>query len=271
MDQIYTTISSGAKMPLLGLGVYNMHGRDAERAVKHAIDLGYRLIDTATSYNNEKEVGNAIRASGLARKDLFVTTKVPNTEQGYDKTLKAFDKSERELDIEYIDLYLVHWPIKATRKDTWKALERLYQEKRVRAVGVANYLIPFLEELKTYAQMVPMVNQVEFSPFLFLRDLLAYCKEAGIQLQAYTPLVRGSKMENPLLMELSAKYQKTPAQVILRWNIQHGVSVIPKSANPDRQRENLDIFDFSISPEDMNRIDGLNENYRVVEDPMGML
>ena len=147
----------------------------------------------------------------------------------------------------------------------------MYQEKRVRAVGVANYLIPFLEELKTYAQMVPMVNQVEFSPFLFLRDLLAYCKEAGIQLQAYTPLVRGSKMENPLLMELSAKYQKTPAQVILRWNIQHGVSVIPKSANPDRQRENLDIFDFSISPEDMNRIDGLNENYRVVEDPMGML
>lgn len=271
MEQIYTAISSGARMPLLGLGVYNMHGREAERAVKHAIDLGYRLIDTATSYNNEKEVGNAIRSAGVARKDLFVTTKVPNTEQGYDNTLRAFDKSERELDIEYIDLYLVHWPIKNTRKDTWKALERLYQEKRVRAIGVANYLIPFMEELKSYAQILPMVNQVEFSPFLFLEDLLNYCKQAGIQLQAYTPLVRGSKMEHPLLRELSSTYNKTPAQIILRWNIQHGVSVIPKSANPDRQRENLEIFDFKISAEDMDRLDGLNENYRVVDDPMSML
>jgi len=258
-------------MPLLGLGVYKMQGADAERAIVNAIQTGYRLVDTASSYNNEKEVGAAIRNSGVARKDIFVTTKVPNTSQGYDNTLKAFDKSLEALNIEYIDLYLVHWPLKATRKETWKAVERLYKEKEVRSVGVANYLEPFLDELATYSDLVPAVNQVEFSPFLYLSALLEKCNQSGTRLQAYTPLVRGKKMGHPLLTELANKYQKSPAQIILRWDTQHGVSAIPKSADPHRQKENINIFDFRIEDTDMSRLDKLNENYRVVDDPMGML
>lgn len=271
MNQEYVTLNNGIRMPMLGLGVYDMHGDEAEAAVRKAIELGYELIDTATLYNNEEQVGAAIRSSGVERSKLFVTTKVANTDQGYDSTLKAFDKSLALLNIEYIDLYLVHWPIKGNRKDTWKAVEQLYHDQRVRAVGVANYLEPFLDELQSYSDLVPAVNQVEFSPFLYLESLLNRCKKVGIQLQAYTPLVRGNKLSHPLLQELAASYGKTAAQIILRWNIQHGVSPIPKSANPVRQHENLNIFDFSISDSDMRRLDGLNENYRVVDDPIHML
>jgi methylglyoxal/glyoxal reductase len=167
-----------------------------------------------------------------------------------------------------VDLYLVHWPLRATRKDTWKALERLYTEGALRAIGVANYLVPFLEELKTYANIVPAVNQVEFSPYLYLKDLKKYCEERKIQLQAYTPLIRGQKMNDPKLVAIAQKYDKTSAQIILRWALQHGVSTIPKSANLKRIQENFDVFDFEISVEDMARIDGFDENYRVVEDPM---
>jgi len=271
MKQDFATLNTGVKMPMLGLGVYNMHGDVAEKAVAQAIASGYRLIDTATLYNNEKEVGAAIRGSAVARKELFVTTKVPNTSQGYDSTLYAFDRSMKLLDIEYIDLYLVHWPIKNSRKDTWKAVERLYREQRVRAVGVANYLEPFLDELASYSELVPAVNQVEFSPFLYLEKLLQKCSVLGIQLQAYTPLVRGKKLQVALLTELAAKYQKTAAQIILRWDIQHGVAAIPKSANPERQVENLNIFDFEITADDMRKLDELNEDYRIVDDPMRML
>lgn len=271
MKQEIVRLNTGAEMPMLGLGVYNMHGTEAEDAVRGAIDIGYRLIDTATLYNNEKEVGKAIRSSGVSRKELFVTTKVPNTSQGYDTTLRAFDNSMRLLNIEYIDLYLVHWPIKGTRKETWKAVEQLYNDKRVRSVGVANYLEPFLDELQSYSDLIPAVNQVEFSPFLYLESLLERCNSMGTRLQAYTPLVRGKKLQDPLLRQLAAKYHKTPAQVILRWDIQHGVSAIPKSANAERQRENLSIFDFSLSPDEMLQIDGLNENYRLVDDPLRML
>ena len=255
-------------MPLLGLGVYDMHQREAEMAVLDAIDIGYRLIDTAASYHNEKQIGNAIRSSGFSRKDLFVTTKVANSDQGFDPTLRAFDTSMKELDIDYIDLYLVHWPIRGKRKETWLALERLYSEKRIRAIGVANYLIPFLEELKSYSSVTPVLNQVEFSPYLFLSDLHEYCNKGSIQLQSYTPLVRGKKFNDPRLLKLAAKYIKTPAQVILRWNIQHGISAIPKSSNKERLKENFDIFDFSITEEDMATLDSFNENLRVVDDPM---
>lgn len=258
-------------MPLLGLGVYDMHEQEAERAVADAIEIGYRLIDTASLYGNEKEIGNAIRATGIKRSELFVTTKVGNGDQGYDSTLRAFDTSMQKLNIDYIDLYLVHWPIRGKRKDTWKALEKLLAEKRVKAIGVANYLVPFLEELKEYANVVPAVDQVEFSPYLFLKDLLSYCNTHSIQLQAYTPLIRGKKFNDPRLLKLAAKYIKTPAQLILRWNIQHGVSPIPKSSNKERLKENFDIFDFNINEEDMLAMDQLNENYRVVDDPMTFL
>jgi methylglyoxal/glyoxal reductase len=271
MKQTSVELNTGVSMPLLGLGVYNMHGAMAKNAVAAALESGYRLIDTASSYSNEIEVGAAIRQSGIARNEIFVTTKVPNTSQGYDTTLRAFDSSLKALDIEYIDLYLVHWPLKATRKETWKAVERLYIEKRVRSVGVANYLEPFIDELAGYSDLVPAVNQVEFSPFLYLSGLLQKCNQSGIRLQAYTPLVRGKKLEHPLLMELANKYHKTAAQIILRWDIQHGVSAIPKSANQERQQENLDVFDFQIEEADMERLNKLNENYRVVDDPIEML
>lgn len=268
MNQIWTKLSTEARMPLLGLGVYDMHAADAVRSVITALETGYRLIDTASAYGNEREVGEGIRSSGIERNELFITTKVANEDQGYEKTLRAFDESERKLGCEYIDLYLVHWPLKTTRKETWQALERLYTEKRVRAIGVANYLPPFLEELSEYQHIMPAVNQVEFSPYLFLKDLLAMCTQKGIVLQAYTPLLRGARMDDPKLTDLAAAYGKTPAQILLRWAVQHGVSTIPKSSNPARIRENFNIFDFEIRSADMDKLDSFHENLRVVEDPM---
>jgi diketogulonate reductase-like aldo/keto reductase len=270
-EQITTTLNNGVSMPLLGLGVYDMYKKDAEQAVLWALETGYRLIDTAAMYENETEIGNAIRQSVIPRKELFITTKVHNTDQGFEQTLRAFDESLQKLNCEYIDLYLVHWPIKATRKDTWKALEKIYSEGRVRAIGVANYLIPFLDELATYGNVVPAVNQVEFSPYLYLEDLLKYCQAKKIQLQAYTPLVRGQRMNDPKLIFLAEKYKKTPAQVMLRWALQLGVSTIPKSVNLARIKENFDIFDFEISSADMGFMNTFHENLRVVDDPMELL
>lgn len=258
-------------MSLLGLGVYDMYNREAETAVTNALEIGYRLIDTAAMYKNETEIGNAIRSSAVPRHEIFLTTKVADCDQGYDQTLRAFDASSRKLNCDYIDLYLVHWPIKKTRKDTWKALEKLYADKRVRAIGVANYLIPFLNELDTYSKVTPAVNQVEFSPYLFLEDLLKECKRKQIQLQAYTPLVRGQRFSDPKLIAMADKYGKTPAQIILRWALQLGVSTIPKSSNLNRLKENFDVFDFQISDSDMKNINAFNENLRVVDDPMTML
>jgi diketogulonate reductase-like aldo/keto reductase len=269
--QLMTSLSNGVEMPLLGLGVYDMYRQEAEQAVLWALETGYRLIDTASMYRNETEIGNAIRQSNIDRKEIFITTKVNNGDQGYEKTLKAFDTSLQKLNLDYVDLYLVHWPIKYTRKFTWKALERLYHEGRVRAIGVANYLIPFLEELSLETTEVPMVNQVEFSPYLYLEDLLTYCRERKIQLQAYSPLVRGHRMSDPKLLSISEKYQKTPAQIILRWALQLGVSTIPKSSNPDRLKENFDVFNFEISAQDLAYINTFNENFRVVDDPMELL
>jgi methylglyoxal/glyoxal reductase len=270
-SNIYTTLNNGVQMPLLGLGVYDMYQKEAEQAVLWALEIGYRLIDTAAMYRNETEIGNAIRQSGINRKEIFITTKVNNTDHGYDKTLKAFEESEKKLNCEYIDLYLLHWPLKASRRDTWLAIEKLYQEGRVRAIGVANYLIPFLEELKTYSSIVPAVNQVEFSPYLYLKDLLAYCQTQQIQLQAYTPLIRGLKMNDSQLQAIAQKYAHTPAQIILRWALQHQVSTIPKSANLNRLKENFGVFDFEISTIDMQLLDSMNEDFRVVDNPINLL
>ncbi|HTQ29562.1 MAG TPA: aldo/keto reductase, partial [Puia sp.] len=185
-----TTLNNGITMPMLGLGVYKMYGREAEQTVLSALELGYRLIDTAAMYHNEKEIGDAVGKCGLPRNDIFITSKVNNADQGYDSTLRAFDESLRKLGSDYLDLYLVHWPLKNTRRDTWRALEKIYREGRARAIGVANYLLPFLEELASYAGITPAVNQVEFSPYLFLEDLLTHCRAKQIQLQAYSPLSR---------------------------------------------------------------------------------
>lgn len=271
MNQLYTVLNTGARMPLLGLGVYDMYDREAEDAVGRALEIGYRLIDTAAMYKNEREIGNAIRASGVPRRDIFLTTKVADADQGYEATLRAFEESSRKLNCDYIDLYLVHWPIRATRKDTWRALETLFAEKRVRAIGVANFLVPFLTELDTYSTITPALNQVEFSPYLFLEDLLLECRRRTIQLQAYTPLVRGQRFSDSKLLRMAEKYGKTPAQIILRWALQLGVSTIPKSANAERLKENFNVFDFQIGADDMNAVNAFHENFRVVDDPMGLL
>jgi diketogulonate reductase-like aldo/keto reductase len=269
--QEYTTLNNGVEMPLLGLGVYQMHKEEAENTVAQALEIGYRLIDTAAMYNNESEVGEGIRRSGIKREDIFITTKVNNPDQGYENALRAFDESLLRLRCDYIDLYLVHWPIRGKREQTWKAFERLYREQKVRAIGVANYLLPFMEELMGYAEITPAVNQVEFTPFLFMKDLLHFCRDSRVQLQSYTPLTKGVKLQDPRLCALAAKYNKTAAQIILRWNIQHGVSTIPKSSNEKRLKENFGIFDFHINEEDMQLIDSFDENFRMVGDPMSML
>lgn len=264
-------LNTGSPMPLLGLGVYDMHNDEAIEAVIHALKTGYRLIDTASMYGNEEQVGVAVRNAGIPRNEIFITTKVNNTQQGYDATLRAFDESLKKLDAGYIDLYLLHWPLKETRKDTWKAMERLYEEKKVKAIGVANYLLPFLHELETYANIVPAVNQVEFSPWLYLEDLLQYCRDRNIILQAYTPLARGKKFNDARLLSVAEKQGKSPAQVIIRWNLQLGVSPIPKSSNPSRIEENFDVFDFYLDDMEMAALKSLNENFRVVDDPMDYL
>ena len=271
VKQATTFLNNGIEMPLLGLGVYDMYHQEAENAVGNALEIGYRLIDTAAMYENEVEIGNAIRNSAVPRKDIFLTTKVANDGHGYDNALRAFEVSSQKLNADYIDLYLVHWPLKNLRKDTWKAFERLYEEKRVRAIGVANYLLPFLHELAEYATVIPTVNQVEFTPYLFSEELLQACQKRNIILQAYSPLVRGKRFDDKKLIEIAEKYEKTPAQIILRWAIQLGVSTIPKSVKIERLKENFDVFDFQLSEQDMAKLCTFNENFRICENPLDML
>lgn len=253
---------NGVEMPRLGLGVWRAQdGDEVEKAVAAALAAGYRSIDTASMYANETGVGRAVRASGVPREQVFLTTKVWNSEQGYDSTLRAFEASLERLGTEYVDLYLVHWPVPGSYKDTYRALETIYERGQARAIGVSNFLIHHLEDLMGECRIKPMVNQVEFHPLLTQKKLLMFCRKEGIQLESWRPLMQG-RTELPLITELAAKYGKTPAQVLLRWHLQHGVVTIPKSSNPARIRENADLFDFALEPEDMNRIDALNEDRR---------
>lgn len=261
-------LANGVKMPWLGLGVYKAkEGEEVEQAVKAALRIGYRSIDTAAFYDNEEGVGRVVRESEVSREELFITTKVWNTDQGYDSTLAAFEASLRRLGMEYVDLYLIHWPVKGKYKETWRALETLYREGRVRAIGVSNFQVHHLEDLMADAEIKPMVNQVEFHPFLTQETLRAFCRKEGIQLEAWSPLMRGEVMNVPEIVELSKKYGKTPAQIVLRWDLQHGVVTIPKSVREERIRENADLFDFELSAEDMAKLDALNRNHRFGPDP----
>jgi diketogulonate reductase-like aldo/keto reductase len=258
-------LNNGVEIPYLGLGVYQSPpGEITLRAVKYALKIGYRQIDTAELYGNEKDVGRALRESGIRREDVFITTKVWNSHQGYDSTLYACEGSLGRLGLSYVDLYLIHWPVQGLGDETWRAMIKLLHQGKARAIGVSNYSIRELNELLEKSDIVPAVNQVEFHPFLYQEDLLRFCKNNNIQLEAYSPLTRGKRLNHPKILELAKKYNKTPAQVLIRWSLQHNVIVIPKSIHEARIKENSQVFDFQLEPKDMKLLDSLNENLYTV-------
>ena len=261
-------LHNGVPMPWLGLGVLYMdEGGTVETAVGWALEAGYRHIDTASIYGNEAGVGRAIQQSDVPREKIFITTKVWNSDQGYDATLRAFDASLERLGTDYVDLYLVHWPVADLYRETWRALETIYDTGRARAIGVSNFLVHHLEDLLETARIVPMVDQVEFHPYLQLPDLQAFCRSHHIQMEAWRPIMKGKVMQIPELIELGEKYGKNPVQITLRWMIQRGVVAIPKSQRKERIISNADIFDFEIEDEDMALIDSLDRGERMGQDP----
>ncbi len=270
--QATTTLHNGVKMPWLGLGVFKVEeGPSVIEAVRTAIKHGYRSIDTAAIYKNEEGVGQGIREglkeAGISREDLFITSKVWNSDFGYDTTLAAYEESLKKLGLDYLDLYLIHWPVEGKYKDTWRALETIYKENRVKAIGVSNFHIHHLKDVMEDGKVVPMVNQVEYHPSLTQKDLQTFCQEHNIQLEAWSPLMQGKLLDQPVLKEIGAVYNKSVAQVILRWDLQNGVVTIPKSINENRIVENASIFDFELTNDDMKRIDDLNKNERTGPDP----
>ena len=262
------TLNNGVKMPYLGLGVYlSEDGQEVTNAVKWALEEGYRHIDTASIYKNEEGVGKGVRESGIDRKDIFVVSKVWNSDQGYDATLKAYEASLKRLNLDYLDLYLVHWPVKGKYKETWRALEYLYGQKRVKAIGVSNFMQHHLEDLLSSSKYVPMVNQMEFHPYLVQQDLIDFCNKNTIQYEAWSPLMQGHIFELDIMKDLAAKYNKTIAQIVLRWSLQKGVVTIPKSTKKERIKANADIFDFELLAADTKKLDQLDCGIRFGPDP----
>lgn len=263
-----TILSNGIKMPYLGLGVFEAaEGEETKQAILWAFEAGYRHIDTAALYQNEKSVGQAVRESGLKREDIFITTKVWNTDQGFQSTLNAFKVSLDKLKLDYVDLYLVHWPVMDKYIETWEALEELYEKKLVRSIGVSNFLRHHLETLINRNGIVPMVNQVEFHPYLVQPDLLKFCKKSDIVLEAWAPIMKGRVNNIKEISDIAEKYGKTPVQVTLRWDLQKGVVTIPKSVKKERIFSNADIFDFNLTDEEIKIIDSLDKHERIGEDP----
>src|SRR5699024_442977 len=246
------TLNNGVKMPGFGLGVYKVDDGDVTvESVKAALKNGYRSIDTASFYDNERGVGQGIKESGVPRDDIFVTSKVWNDEQGYENTLQAFEESLEKLGLDYLDLYLIHWPVKGKYKDTWKAMETLYEEGKVRAIGVSNFHIHHLKDLMADSKVKPVVDQVEYHPHLTQEKLKAFCEQENIQLEAWSPLKKGRLLDEPVIAGLADKYGKTSAQIILRWDVQNNVITIPKSTHEHRIKENAAIFDFELTDEEM--------------------
>lgn len=261
------TLANGVEMPRVGMGVFQMTPEQAENATKWALEAGYRSIDTAQGYNNEEAVGRGLIASGLAREEVFITTKVRASQLGYDATKTAFYESLEKLQLDYIDLFLIHWPKTGLYNDAWRAMEELYEAGKIKAIGVSNFLPEHLDQLLTTAKIVPMINQIEVHPMLNQAEARKYNDSLGIVTEAYSPLGSGHLLRHPALLELAEKYGKTTAQLMIRWEIQNDILTIPKSVNKDRITANFDAWDFNISAEDIEIINGLNENKRVGTDP----
>jgi diketogulonate reductase-like aldo/keto reductase len=261
-------LNTGSTIPQIGLGVWQSpRGVTTQEAVRTALRLGYGHIDTARIYGNESDVGEGMRASGAPRERVFVTTKLWNDDQGYDSALRAFDASLAQLGLDYVDLYLIHWPVAEKRLESWRALERVFAEKRARAIGVSNFLVPHLKELLAHAKVVPAVNQIEVHPFLQQRETRAFCKEHRIVVEAYSPLTHGMRIEDPVISEVARHAKRTNAQVLLRWGIQHGMVVLPKSVNEKRIAENAAVFDFELDADAMRKLDALDEGAATGWDP----
>ncbi len=264
------TLNNNTKIPLFGLGVYlSSEGQQCKNAINSALDAGYRLIDTASFYDNEESVGEVIRESNIPRAEIFVTSKLWNSDHGYDNTLRAFDKSMDRLGLDYMDLYLVHYPVAGIRQETWKAMEKIAASGKCKAIGVSNYLTNHLQELLSNCNIPPAVNQIEMSPFCYRSriDTVNLCRENNILVQAYSPLVRMRRNEHPGLVKLANTHGKTVPQILIRWALQHGIPAIPKSSNPSRILQNADVFDFELSDEDMEILDGFDEGFIVCWDP----
>ncbi len=261
-------LNTGAEMPMLGLGVWNIaSGGPTRKAVRAAFEAGVRLVDTAKMYGNEDDVGAAVRESGLPRDEVFITTKLWNSDHGYESTLRAYEASVKRTGLPFVDLYLVHWPVPRLRQETWRAMERLLREGKVGSVGVSNYMVPHLEELLASSDVVPAVNQIELSPFLYPKDVIDFCVKHGIAVEAYSPLTKGHRLGDRRLKAVAQKYGKSVPQVLIRWGLQQGIIEIPKSAKPDHIRENAAVFDFEIRPEDVRALDSLSEDLHVAWDP----
>jgi diketogulonate reductase-like aldo/keto reductase len=271
MSKVLTVkLNTGGNMPAIGFGTWKINDQnDTKNAVIAALQTGYRLIDTAKIYGNEEGVGRGIKESGVPRKEIFVTTKLWNDDQGYDSALKAFENSLKKLGLEYVDLYLIHWPSTEKRGESWKALQKIHKQGLAKNIGVSNYTVRHLEELLSNSEVVPAVNQIEFQPFIYedQREVLEFCKRKSIVVEAYSPLARARDINNTTLHAISEHHAKTPAQVMLRWAIQHGTVPIPKSAHPGRIKENFKVFNFELADEEMRTIDRLSNNKRVTWDP----
>ncbi len=260
-------LNNGVEIPLIGLGTYQMRGYEVEKAVEVALEAGYRHFDTASIYGNEKEIGNTLRNLGVKREDIFITSKVWNDDQGFDNTMKAIDISLDKLQTDYVDLYLVHWPLPDKRKSTWEAMIDIYDGRKARSIGVSNYTSDHIEELMKYSSITPVVNQIEITPFLYQKDLVSNCESFDIKIEAYSPLLKGKKLDDPNIVKIGKKYNKSSAQVLIRWSLEKGFIVLPKSANADRIKENIDVFDFELNSEDMSLLDSLDSNIRISWDP----